>query len=105
MMAEEPQIVAGRAVTGDEIAAGHGSPITGVHQYPANIPHGIQKQGANYANKIFYNPNRRAIVNISQQTQKDQLAAAGIVMFGVPMGGYSGMLESMLDGAGGACSR
>lgn len=34
-------------------------------------------------------------------TQKDQLAAAGIAMFGVPMGGYSGMLESMLDGAGG----
>lgn len=39
-------------------------------------------------------------MNISN-TQKDQLAAAGIVMFGVPMGGYSGMLESMLDGTGG----
>ena len=35
-------------------------------------------------------------------TQKDQLAAAGIVMFGVPMGGYSGMLESMLTGANGS---
>lgn len=33
--------------------------------------------------------------------QKEQLAAAGIVMFGVPMGGYSGMLEAMLNGANG----
>jgi hypothetical protein len=33
--------------------------------------------------------------------QREQLAAAGIVMFGVPMGGYSGMLESMLEGAHG----
>ncbi len=51
--------------------------------------------------RFFYNPNREgATVNITN-TQKEQLAAAGIVMFGVPMGGYSGMLESMLDGAGG----
>ncbi len=34
-------------------------------------------------------------------TQKDQLAAAGIAMFGVPMGGYSGMLENMLNNSGG----
>ena len=34
-------------------------------------------------------------------TQKDQLAAAGIAMFGVPMGGYSGMLESMLENSAG----
>ena len=33
--------------------------------------------------------------------QKEQLAAAGIVMFGVPMGGYSGLLEAMLEGANG----